>query len=123
MTTTRAATQSSSVVPRSYPSAPSLFSPFSITFLDRIATMDGDYAQQEQDYQGPHPHPYLHEPLLYITNLPSFVTDEMLALSFIYCGPFRPKIQRDTGQSVVSGTIEFKFFEKGEHARCGSEPR
>jgi polyadenylate-binding protein len=78
--------------------------------------MDSDYGQgvQESEYpQGPHPHPYLHEPMLYITNLPAFVTDEMLAVAFMYCGPFRPKIQRDVTGQMVSGTIEFKFLEKG----------
>ncbi|KAF6764245.1 hypothetical protein DFP72DRAFT_417605 [Ephemerocybe angulata] len=79
--------------------------------------MDSDYAHQEGDYQeGPHPHPYIHEPLLYITNLPSFVTDEMLAVAFMYCGPFRPKIQRDAPGAILSGTIEFKFLEKAEKA-------
>lgn len=64
---------------------------------------------------GPRPHPYLHEPLLYITNLPAFVSDENLALAFVNCGPFRPKIQRDGVSHVLSGVIEFKFLEKGEH--------
>ncbi|TFK26546.1 hypothetical protein FA15DRAFT_679488 [Coprinopsis marcescibilis] len=79
--------------------------------------MEGDYHQglQESD-QASHPHPYLHEPLLYITGLPSFVTDEMLALAFMYCGPFRPKIQRNTPSATLSGTIEFKFLEKAEKA-------
>ena len=75
--------------------------------------MEGDYGLQEGEFQGPHPHPYLHDPLLYITNLPTFVTDEILAVAFMYCGPFRPKIQRDTSVPMLSGTIEFKFLEKG----------
>ncbi|KJA25500.1 hypothetical protein HYPSUDRAFT_134567 [Hypholoma sublateritium FD-334 SS-4] len=71
-----------------------------------------------QQYQaaGPRPHPYLHEPLLYITNLPAFVADENLALAFVNCGPFRPKIQRDGVSHVLSGVIEFKFLEKAEKA-------
>ncbi|TEB04001.1 hypothetical protein FA13DRAFT_1760462 [Coprinellus micaceus] len=34
--------------------------------------MEGDYGHQEGEFQGPHLHPYLHDPLLYITNLPTF---------------------------------------------------
>ncbi|TEB34344.1 hypothetical protein FA13DRAFT_1789463 [Coprinellus micaceus] len=78
--------------------------------------MEGDYGHQEGEFQGPHLHPYLHDPLLYITNLPTFVTDEILAVAFMYCGPFRPKIQRDAPGPMLSGTIEFKFLEKAEKA-------
>lgn len=60
----------------------------------------------------PQPHPYLHEPLLYISNLPGYVTDENLAVAFVSCGPHRPKIPRDGGE-VLSGTIEFKYLEQG----------
>lgn len=74
-------------------------------------TMDPLYGQPQDG--GSAPHPYLHEPLLYITNVPAYVTDENLAMAFVTCGPFRPKIARDTGASVLSGTIEFKFLEKG----------
>ncbi|KAG2008227.1 polyadenylate-binding protein [Coprinopsis cinerea AmutBmut pab1-1] len=81
--------------------------------------MDADYSAAgppSQEEHSPQPHPYLHEPLLYITNLPAFVTDEMLAVAFMYCGPFRPKIQRNTPSGTLSGTIEFKFLEKAEKA-------
>ncbi len=62
----------------------------------------------------PQPHPYLHEPLLYISNLPPFVRDEDLAAALHTCAPFRPKITRDGSNRPLSGTIEFKFLEKGE---------
>lgn len=62
---------------------------------------------------GPRPHPYLHEPLLYITNIPPYISDENLAVAFVSCGPFRPKIHRDGSPNLLSGTIEFKFLEKG----------
>ncbi|KAF8155888.1 hypothetical protein B0H34DRAFT_752009 [Crassisporium funariophilum] len=77
--------------------------------------MDSSYNQQYQE-NGPRPHPYLHEPLLYITNLPPFVSDENLAMAFVSCGPFRPKIPRDGSPNLLSGTIEFKFLEKAEKA-------
>ncbi|TRM63710.1 hypothetical protein BD626DRAFT_569084 [Schizophyllum amplum] len=63
-----------------------------------------------------HSHPYLHDPLLYITNVPDYVSDEDLAKAFVTCGPFRPRINRDTGATMFSGTIEFKFLEKAERA-------
>ncbi|KAJ2923152.1 hypothetical protein H1R20_g13943, partial [Candolleomyces eurysporus] len=78
-----------------------------------------DYRQgvQEAEYPlEPHPHPYLHGPMLHITNLPALVTDEMPAVAFMYCSPFRPKIQRDTASQMLSGTIEFKLLEKAEKA-------
>lgn len=78
--------------------------------------MECDYSPSLQEQQCPQPHPYLHEPLLHITNLPAFVSDEMLAVAFMYCGPFRPKIQRDTPSGTLQGTIEFKFLEKAEKA-------
>ena len=62
----------------------------------------------------PQPHPYLHEPLLYISNLPPFVRDEDLAAAFQSCAPFRPNIARDGSNRPLSGTIEFKYLEKGE---------
>ncbi|KAH9478313.1 Polyadenylate-binding protein, cytoplasmic and nuclear [Psilocybe cubensis] len=77
--------------------------------------MDPNYNQQYQE-SGPRPHPYLHEPLLYITNIPPYITDENLAMAFVNCGPFRPKIQRDGSQNLLSGTIEFKFLDKAEKA-------
>ncbi|KAF9477792.1 hypothetical protein BDN70DRAFT_810033 [Pholiota conissans] len=77
--------------------------------------MDQAYAHHYQE-SGPRPHPYLHEPVLYITNLPSYVSDEKLALAFVTCAPFRPKIQRDGSSPFVSGVIEFKYLEKAEKA-------
>lgn len=81
---------------------------------------DGSYQPQGgndgvQDNDGPRPHPYLHDPQLYITNLPPFVNDEALAVAFVTCGPFRPKINRDVPDvnGAVGGTIEFRFLEKG----------
>ena len=62
----------------------------------------------------PQPHPYLHEPLLYISNLPPFVRDEDLAVAFQTCAPFRPNIARDGSNRPLSGTIEFKYLEKGK---------
>jgi polyadenylate-binding protein len=66
-----------------------------------------------QDTEVPQPHPYLHEPLLYISNLPPYVTDENLAMTFQPCAPFRPNIVRDGSNRPLSGTIEFKYLEKG----------
>ncbi|KAF8962541.1 hypothetical protein BDZ97DRAFT_1920362 [Flammula alnicola] len=77
--------------------------------------MDPSYNQQYQEL-GPRPHPYLHEPVLYITNLPPYVSDENLATAFVSCAPFRPKIQRDGSPNLLSGIIEFRFLEKAEKA-------
>ncbi|KAF5379227.1 hypothetical protein D9615_005867 [Tricholomella constricta] len=87
--------------------------------------MDSEYDHAPQDHEshGPHPHPYLHEPLLYISNVPPFVTDENLALAFVSCGPFRPKIPRDGSNNILSGTIEFKFIEKAEKALATLQSR
>ncbi|KAK0470555.1 hypothetical protein IW261DRAFT_1345453 [Armillaria novae-zelandiae] len=87
--------------------------------------MDPQYSTPSQDVDayGPQQHPYLHEPLLYISNLPSYVSDENLALAFVTCGPFRPKIARDGTSSVLSGTIEFKFLEKAEKALATLQSR
>lgn len=64
----------------------------------------------------PQPHPYLHEPLLHISGLPHYVTDENLALAFSTCAPFRPRIPRDDTTKQLSGTIEFKTLDKAERA-------
>ncbi|RDB29896.1 Polyadenylate-binding protein, cytoplasmic and nuclear [Hypsizygus marmoreus] len=88
--------------------------------------MDSEYdhaAPQDAESNGPHPHPYLHEPLLYISNVPPFITDENLAVAFVSCGPFRPKIPRDGTNNVLSGTIEFKFLEKAEKALATLQSR
>ena len=60
------------------------------------------------------PHPFLREPLLYILNLPAYVSDTALAQAFEACVPFRPHIARDGADGPVSGSIEFKELEKGE---------
>ncbi|KAL6306379.1 hypothetical protein BKA93DRAFT_774393 [Sparassis latifolia] len=65
---------------------------------------------------GQQPHPYLHEPLLYITDLPAYVRDEDLAAVLQHCAPFRPLIPRDGSNRPLSGTIEFKYMEKAEKA-------
>jgi hypothetical protein len=61
----------------------------------------------------PQPHPYLHEPLLYISSLPHYVTDENLAIAFSTCAPFRPRISREGMADPLSGRIEFKVLDKG----------
>ncbi|KAJ3726568.1 hypothetical protein FB446DRAFT_467958 [Lentinula raphanica] len=84
--------------------------------------MDPEYQVPPQE-SGPQPHPYLHEPLLYISNLPSTVTDESLGMAFMTCAPFRPKIARDNNGPMLSGTIEFKFLEKAEKALATLQSR
>ncbi|THH08058.1 hypothetical protein EW145_g2962 [Phellinidium pouzarii] len=69
-------------------------------------------AEQHQ----PQPHPYLQEPLLYISNLAQHVTDAELAQAFESCVPFRPRIIRDGSERSLMGTIEFKQLEKAEKA-------
>ncbi|KAI0251082.1 hypothetical protein BJV78DRAFT_1392761 [Lactifluus subvellereus] len=64
----------------------------------------------------PQPHPYLHEPRLYISSLPHYVTDENLAVAFSSCAPFRPRITRDDSTKPLSGIIEFKVLDKAERA-------
>ncbi|KAJ3552701.1 hypothetical protein NM688_g4014 [Phlebia brevispora] len=83
--------------------------------LNDIA-MATDYSQAEPNVRQPEPHPYLHEPLLYISNLPPHVTDADLAIAFAQCAPFRPNIPRDEGSVLRSGTIEFRYLEKAEKA-------
>jgi hypothetical protein len=55
----------------------------------------------------------LHEPLLYISGLPHYVTDENLAIAFATCAPFRPRITRDNTTNPLSGIIEFRVLDKG----------
>ncbi|THH23188.1 hypothetical protein EUX98_g7989 [Antrodiella citrinella] len=71
----------------------------------------------------PQPHPYLHDPLLYISGLPHFVRDEDLANAFQQCAPFRPNISREDATKPVSGTIEFKYLEKAEKALATLQSR
>lgn len=83
--------------------------------------MSSDNAPQTTETMGHQPHPYLHEPLLYISGLPTSVKDEDLALALQACAPFRPNIPRDGSTKPLSGTIEFKYMEKGmcPHPVCG----
>ncbi|KAJ7269694.1 hypothetical protein C8J57DRAFT_1716740 [Mycena rebaudengoi] len=86
--------------------------------------MESEYQMpQESDSYGPQPHPILHEPLLYISNIPPYVSDENIALAFVSCGPFRPNIPRDGSNNPLSGTIEFKFLEKAEKALATLQSR
>ncbi|KAJ3574945.1 hypothetical protein NP233_g1413 [Leucocoprinus birnbaumii] len=78
--------------------------------------MDLAYAVSPEQAYGPQPHPYLHEPVLFVTNLPAYVSDETLATALVGYGPFRPKIIRDGIQATVSGSIEFRYLEKAEKA-------
>jgi polyadenylate-binding protein len=80
-----------------------------------IMMADYDIRQPEADHYAPQPHPYLHEPILYISNLPPYMTDQNLVVAFVSCRPFRPKIPRDGSNMPLSGTIEFKLIEKGEY--------
>ncbi|PCH35274.1 hypothetical protein WOLCODRAFT_166169 [Wolfiporia cocos MD-104 SS10] len=75
------------------------------------------------DPLGRQPHPYLHEPLLYITGLPYYVRDEDLAIAFQTCAPFRPHITRDGTDKPLAGTIEFKFMERAEKALATLQSR
>ena len=88
--------------------------------LFTISTMatDASYPQAEQAIRQPEPHPYLHDPLLYISNVPPHVTDADLALAFSQCAPFRPNIPQDGRGLTRSGTIEFRFVEKGVANAC-----
>ncbi|KAF9500706.1 hypothetical protein BDN71DRAFT_1440178 [Pleurotus eryngii] len=75
------------------------------------------------NYEEPQPHPYLHEPLLYIANVPTYVSDESIVMAFASCGPFRPNIPRDIPGSALSGTVEFRFLEKAEKALATLQAR
>ncbi|KAH7925447.1 hypothetical protein BV22DRAFT_1034015 [Leucogyrophana mollusca] len=76
-----------------------------------------------QQQEGGEAHPYLHEPLLYISNLPPYITDENLAVTFQSCAPFRPNIPRDGSNRPLAGTIEFKYLEKAEKALATLQSR
>lgn len=84
-------------------------------FFCSLQSQSERVCRMQNDNNGhiPEPHPYLHEPILYISALPAHVTDENLAYCFATCAPFRPKIPRDDVSKPLSGTIEFKFLEKG----------
>jgi polyadenylate-binding protein len=72
-----------------------------------------DFEVETGQYMGPSLHPYLHDALLYISNLPDVVSDEHLAAVFTQIGPFRPKINRDAPGPAKNGTIEFKTQDLG----------
>lgn len=59
------------------------------------------------------PHPYLHEPVLYISGLPCCVTDDEIALVFQPCAKFRLKINREEPHQELYGTIEFQYLDRG----------
>ncbi|KAJ7064793.1 hypothetical protein C8F01DRAFT_1128214 [Mycena amicta] len=84
--------------------------------------MEPDY-QVPQEQDGPHEHPILHEPLLYVSNIPPYVTDENIAMAFVTCGPFRPQISRDGSNNPLNGTIEFRFLDKAEKALATLQSR
>lgn len=88
----------------------------SSSLLQTYPTMASQYTPPPDDsYEStePQPHPYLHEPLLYISSLPHYVTDENLAIAFSTCAPFRPRINRDDTTTLLSGMIEFRVLDKG----------
>jgi polyadenylate-binding protein len=76
--------------------------------------MDFAYSVPHGQAFGPQPHPYLQDPVLFISNLPAYVSDEALATALVGYGPFRPKILRDGIQPIIAGSIEFRYLEKGE---------
>ncbi|KII87881.1 hypothetical protein PLICRDRAFT_650426 [Plicaturopsis crispa FD-325 SS-3] len=82
-----------------------------------------EYDNSQGELDAPEGHPYLQEPVLYISNLPHYVSDENLAVAFQACAPFRPKIPRDGSTRPLSGIIEFKFLEKAEQALATLQSR
>jgi polyadenylate-binding protein len=66
------------------------------------------------DEYRPQAHPYLHEPRIYISDVPAWVEDGHLAVALQHCSPFRPNIVRDGSVAHVSGTIDFRFLDKGD---------
>jgi polyadenylate-binding protein len=63
------------------------------------------------------PHPYLHEPRIYITNLPPWVSSEQLGFALQACIPFRPNITRDGSGAPLAGSIDFKVLHQGPSVR------
>jgi hypothetical protein len=61
------------------------------------------------------PHPFLTEPVLYVSNLPAHITDEIIARTLEFCVPFRPRLARDPTNGAVTGSIEFRTIERGQH--------
>ncbi|KIY47503.1 hypothetical protein FISHEDRAFT_45229 [Fistulina hepatica ATCC 64428] len=100
-----------------------------MSFEASVSPPDDGYAQGGGDYEtAPHrpsPHPYLHDPVLYISNFPSYVTDDNLAIAIATAdvGPFKPEINRDGGSDMCEGFIRFKFVEKAEKALATLQSR
>ncbi|KAF9257184.1 hypothetical protein L218DRAFT_132516 [Marasmius fiardii PR-910] len=77
---------------------------------------------------GPSPakHPLIHEPILYITNLPASISDQSVAdhcrASHVWFDELT--IERESNEETVSGTIEFYQVEMAEkaHAILQSRP-
>ncbi|GJJ14849.1 hypothetical protein Clacol_009117 [Clathrus columnatus] len=61
-------------------------------------------------------HPYLKEPLIYITNLAPHVAEHDIARVLEHCVPFRPNIPRDGSGRPLTGTIEFRELSSAERA-------
>jgi hypothetical protein len=59
------------------------------------------------------PHPFLEEPILYVSNLPAHITDEVIARTLEFCVPFRPRLIRDPATGTATGSIEFRTIERG----------
>ena len=62
---------------------------------------------------GTEPHPYLNEPVLYISGLPSHVTDDQITSALSGCLPIRPNINRRCPDEELRGTIEFEDLYRG----------
>jgi len=60
------------------------------------------------------PHPFLTEPVLYVSNLPAHITDEIIARTLEFCVPFRPRLTRDSTTGAATGSIEFRTIERGQ---------
>ena len=60
----------------------------------------------------PEPHPYLHEPILQISGLPSYVEDHKIAPFFQPCGEFRLKTERSA--KGLRRFIEFDHLDQGQ---------
>ena len=59
------------------------------------------------------PHPFLIEPVLYVTGVPPDISDNELAQSFDTCLPVRPRLIRDDPDALCAGRVEFKSLDKG----------
>lgn len=90
-------------------SAPPIPPPLSL-FFTTTSTMADLGVPATHDTE---PHPYLHEPILYISGLPSYVTDDEIAVVFQPCAKFRLKINRQEPHQDLCGTIEFQYLDRG----------